>query len=446
VRFSRTVLAAVVGMLVFASNAAADHDTSAPIVSYTLTGTPGTNGWFRSNVTIAWQVTEPEGLTSTSGCEIAQLVTSEGTTTNTCEATSHGGTVSSTATLKIDRTAPTVSAGSPARGPDANGWYNHPVAFAFSGTDATSGIASCSSPTYGGGDGASVAVSATCADVAGNTSAAALATLKYDATAPAVTAAPDQAPAGAWYRRPLTVGFAGTDATSGIASCTAPVRYAGPDGDAAVVKGSCADAAGNAAEAALTFKYDATAPKLGKPRVEAGDKLVRITWPGSADIASVQLLRKPGLRGAKSSVVYTGKGTSFVDRAVRDGLRYRYELVVADAAGNRSGRVVTAGPRPPLYLPAAGQAVRAPPTLAWKAVAGARFYNVQLHRNGVKVLSAWPRKATLRLRATWSYAGKKQRLVPGRYRWYVWPAEGTLERPRFGRRLGSSFFVVRGAA
>ena len=50
---------------------------------------------------------------------------------------------------------------------------------------------------------------------------------------------------------------------------------------------------------------------------------------------------------------------------------------------------MTASPRGPLYRPAVGQRVRAAPlTLAWDAVPGARFYNVQLFRNGVKVLSS----------------------------------------------------------
>ena len=63
--------------------------------------------------------------------------------------------------------------------------------------------------------------------------------------------------------------------------------------------------------------------------------------------------------------------------------------------------------------------------------------------NGVKVLSAWPRAASLRIGATWRYAGRAQRLEPGLYRWYVWAARGTRERPTYGRALGSSTFVVK---
>ena len=57
--------------------------------------------------------------------------------------------------------------------------------------------------------------------------------MRYDATRPEATgAALDRAPDhGEWYTKPVTVTFAGSDSTSGIASCTS-VNYSGPDGDA----------------------------------------------------------------------------------------------------------------------------------------------------------------------------------------------------------------------
>src|SRR4029079_12052264 len=127
------------------------------------------------------------------------------------------------------------------------------LSVAFSGTDATSGVASCTNPSYGAGDGASVSVSGSCTDVAGNSSSASFG-FKYDATPPAVTATPDRKPdAKGWYRKPLTVTFAGTDATSGISGCTAPTRYAGPDLAKAAVVGACRDGAGNTAQAGQAF-------------------------------------------------------------------------------------------------------------------------------------------------------------------------------------------------
>ena len=81
--------------------------------------------------------------------------------------------------------------------------------------------------------------------------------------------------------------------------------------------------------------------------------------------------------------------------------------------------------------------------LAWEPQGGVSFYNLQLLRDGVKVLSIWPRGATLRIGTTWRYAGKLQRLEPGLYRWYVWAARGTRGAPPYGRALARATFVVK---
>lgn len=441
-RLRIAVVALVAGAIVFTSPATADHDTSAPVVSYTLSGTAGTNGWFKSNVTINWSATDPEGVTS-STCLIAQLVSTEGSATYSCTATSHGGTATGQVTLKIDKTPPQVSAAVPARAPDANGWHNHPVGISVSGADATSGIASCDQPTYAGPDSSSAAVAASCRDLAGNTASTSVA-LKYDGTAPTVTPAADRAPDGnGWYRKPLTVTFNGADATSGIQACTQPARYAGPDRAKAAIVGTCRDQAGNAAEAALAVNYDATAPKLASVEAKLAKGVARLGWKKPADAVLVRIDRMPGVNGAKKTRVYRGNGQAFVDRTVRKGVRYRYELIATDAAGNVAGAAVTAAALSALYAPLEGAVVRAPVRLAWEPVKRARYYNVQLHRNGVKVLSLWPAKPRLKLAKSWRYRGKNQTLLPGFYRWFVWPALGTRARPRFGPVLGSSTFRVK---
>ena len=71
-------------------------------------------------------------------------------------------------TIRVDRTAPSITGPGFGRPPDRNDWFNHPVAFQFTGQDATSGIESCTGGTYGGPDGAGVSISGSCRDVAGN--------------------------------------------------------------------------------------------------------------------------------------------------------------------------------------------------------------------------------------------------------------------------------------
>ena len=436
-------LAAVALILLVAPNANA---ATAP-VTFALAGSAGANGWFVGNVTVSWTI-ETQDLISTSGCD-ASTITVEGTTTKTCNWQYTWGTGHSDAVVRIDKTAPTGVVGALARAPDSNGWFNHPVAVSFSGQDSVSGVAACGSATYSGVDSASVAMSGTCRDIAGNVSPPVSVALKYDATAPAVTPAIDRPPdAKGWYRKPVTVSFAGTDLTSGIAGCTAPTRYAGPDLPQAAVVGSCSDAAGNSAQAGRTFQYDATAPALAKTQAKVDKAGAHIAWDRAGDVVAVELLRSPGVNGAKSTIVYKGNGAAFVDKTVKAGIRYRYEVSVADLAGNVTTKAVTAAPTgaktsTSLLAPVAGAVVKAPPMLRWKAVKGATFYNVQLYRNGRKLLSTWPGAAKLKLARTWTYGGKRYRFEPGAYTWYVWGARGTRAKPVYGKVLGSSTFTVK---
>jgi hypothetical protein len=400
-------------------------------------------GWFAGNVTISW-LYDSTGLTNTEGCNV-RTITTDGVSSHSCQVTYGSLVFGNTVSLKRDATPPQVTGAAFERGPDSNGWYNRPVAAAFTGTDATSGIAACDRPSYGGPDGSTQQLTGTCRDVAGNTSPPAAVGLKYDATAPAVSVAPDRPPDGnGWYRRPLTVTFAGSDPVSGVAACAEPARYAGPAREGVAVAGTCRDVAGNVApEQRFVLNYDATAPRLSRVRVRVVKGIARVEWQKPADAARIEIARVPGVNGAKRTKVYTGSGERFVDRTVRDGVRYRYELSALDAAGNASATAVTTGPQPALFQPAAGETVRAPVALAWKVAPGARYYNVQLHRNGVKVLSAWPRTPTFRVPRRWRYLGKSQTLRPGRYTWHVWPGLGPREQARYGKLLGSSSFVVK---
>ena len=123
-----------------------------------------------------------------------------------------------------------------------------------------------------------------------------------------------------------------------------------------------------------------------------------------------------------------------------------------DARGNASSATFavavvlkrTAKAVGPMIAPRAGARVTAPPMLRWRAVRKAGFYNVQLYRGGQKILSAWPSRPRLRLHRRWTYNGHAFRLRPARYTWLVWPAYGPPTRPRFGKALGVSSFVVAG--
>jgi hypothetical protein len=80
--------------------------------------------------------------------------------------------------------------------------------------------------------------------------------------------------------------------------------------------------------------------------------------------------------------------------------------------------------------------------LRWTQVRKASYYNVQLFR-GSKILSVWPRHASLKLARSWRFAGRRHRLAPGRYHWYVWPGYGPQSASRYGKAVGNAVFVIR---
>jgi hypothetical protein len=160
-----------------------------PMISYSIAGIDGTNGWYRGSaqgnfVAVNWTVT---GATN-APCPVVDQVPGPTTgTTRSCTASnSDGSTTVTTKVIKIDAEPPTGVAAGASRAPDANGWYNHPVVIGWHGSDATSGIAGCTSLTFPGPGLDAASLGGACADNAGNTATASY-SLPYDATPPAVS-------------------------------------------------------------------------------------------------------------------------------------------------------------------------------------------------------------------------------------------------------------------
>lgn len=180
------VSALAVTLVVAPGAGSAPNDPTPPVVTpLTTQGTLGTNGWYRTTVTIGWKVEDPESIIlETSGCGFSTVAIDTAGTPFTCTAISDGGTTTQSRTIRLDKTAPTVG-GAAQRQPDANGWYNKPLSVAFVGTDAISGVAACSTGQYAGPDNVAASVAGSCTDNAGNVGAASIA-FKYDATAPSI--------------------------------------------------------------------------------------------------------------------------------------------------------------------------------------------------------------------------------------------------------------------
>jgi hypothetical protein len=402
--------------------------------------------WHRDSVTVSWS----------HGCGPTTISQDTAGTPVSCQVSDAEGTVTSTVNVRKDGSPPGVRIGAQ-RSPDNNGWYNHPVQFEFSGDEGTSGISSCSpTATYSGPDSGTATVSGTCTDGAGNVGSASV-RIQYDGTAPAVDGKADRGPdANGWYNRAVTVTFTGSDPVSGVHICTAPVAYGGPDAQKASVTGKCQDKAANWSEPkAIELSYDATPPILKRVHAEISRRGISLKWIASKDALSFTIVRSPGLKQRKVSTVYSGKARTFLDGRLEANVKYRYTVTAFDQAGNGAARGLraqaietvsrpsrAARPTAALRGPAPGARLDTPPVLRWSPVAKATYYNVQLFRDGKKILTLWPTESTLRVPSSWSFGGTRVRLTPGVYRWYVWPGFGARSASRYGKLLGTRTFVV----
>jgi hypothetical protein len=403
--------------------------------------------WHHGAVTVSWN--HP-------GCPGTTISNDTSGTPVSCTASNAEGSTTTTVNVRKDGSPPGVRAAID-RGPDSNGWYNHAVSVQFEGDDGTSGVASCSSAaTYTGPDSGTASVSGTCTDNAGNTGSGSI-QFPYDATAPTVEGKADRAPdAKGWYNRAVTVNFLGTDPHSGIHVCTAPAVYSGPDAAKASLSGICQDKAANTSQpTAVELSYDATPPLLKRVKAEISRRGIALEWIASRDAVSFTVIRRPGLKKRKLSTMYTGKARRFLDGQLREGVKYRYTVTAYDQALNGAAKGLRAQaletvsrPSSPvratsaLRAPAAGARLASPPLLRWSAVPKASYYNVQMFRDGKKILTVWPSRPTLRVPSAWTFSGAPFRLTPGVYRWYVWPGFGPRSANRYGKLLGARSFVV----
>jgi hypothetical protein len=331
-----------------------------------------------------------------------------------------------------------------------NGWYVTNVLVNWTVSDPESGIASQTGcgPTSITSD--TPLRKVTCSATNGEGLPSTQGTnIRRDATPPSVVANADRAAdGGGFYTHSLTATWTGVDPTSGVASCSS-APYSGPDSNGISLSGTCKDKAGNVSAAVpFTFNYDATPPVLTSVTAIPDDAGARLAWQATGAARVMVMRSAPAARAAGSSVVYDGTGDAFTDRGLRNGRRYTYVVQALDAAGNAASSSVAVTPDPEastkhLLSPGSRSTVHRPPLLRWRKMPRASYYNVQLFRNGRKILSAWPTKSQYQLRSKWRYRGKRHRLVPGTYRWLLWAGYGKRSEHRYGKLLGRRTFVIR---
>ncbi|GGN09749.1 hypothetical protein GCM10009721_42070 [Terrabacter tumescens] len=244
-------------------------DKTAPTLSGAATTepNPGTDGWYKDDVTIRW--TAADALSGLDGVAPADsTIDGEGTglTAGTSVRDLAGNETSAkSAPVQIDRHAPSTTVSG------ISDWSNSAVTVKLTAGDNLSGVAAThfqldKDPV---GTGTSVRIDTEgvhtlqvwSVDVAGNVEAQQNVTVKIDKTAPGISH--KQAPAAnsrSWNNSDVTVTFTCTDSGSGIASCTAPVTKG--EGVAQKVEGKATDKAGNSATDQTTVNVDKSKPTL----------------------------------------------------------------------------------------------------------------------------------------------------------------------------------------
>lgn len=297
-------------------------DSTPPVIAATVTGTLGNNGWYTSDVTVTWTVTDAESAATSTGCGAQTVTADTAGVTFTCAASSTGGAATQSVTIKRDATKPTI-AGARTPAANSNGWNNTDVAVSFTCADAQSGMASCVGNTTLSTEGAGQLVTGTATDQAGNQAFADVSPINIDKTAPAVTVTAPANGATFTLNQSVSASYACADALSGSASCVGTVASGAALNTSSVGSKTftvtSTDAAGNTKTTTVSYQvaygFTFLAPTAGAT-VKAGEELdveFRVTNGAGGSV-----------RNAVATVSVNG-GPSLGQAKYDDG-KYEFEL------------------------------------------------------------------------------------------------------------------------
>jgi len=266
-------------------------DATDPVITTTMTGTSGSNGWYVSSVQAsasasdagsgvaslkyavdgaAWQAySEPVSLSD--GQHTVQFLAAD----------SAGNTTTTSVTAKVDTTAPQITSSGIVGTVGSNGWYVSSVQYSASASDATSGIASFmvsvdgTWSVYSGavalGNGTHT-IQFRATDHAGKVTTTVIQTFQIDTGLPLVNASVSgTSGSNGWYISNAQVSASASDTGSGISSLqyaldggvfqnyTASISLT--DGQH-TIQFQAIDSAGNLATTSISAKVDTAAPQV----------------------------------------------------------------------------------------------------------------------------------------------------------------------------------------
>jgi hypothetical protein len=281
-------------------------DKTAPTISHAFTPLAYKDGaWSNQDVTVTFSCAD-QGGSGLANCTSPVTRTAEtdmnGAAITGTATDGAGNSATDTATVRIDKTNPTITA-EPDREPNAAGWYDDDVTVAYTANDALSGVSG--TPTADVlGEGENQSASATVTDGAGNSASAGVTGINVDKTAPVLSGSY----ASGWHTGDVSVRWTCTDALSGPAGQPADTRVTGEGGNLSATA-SCTDKAGN-------------------PTTETVDG-IRIDRTAPATVASVPDANGAGWYGDAVTVVLdgsdNGSGIATTYYAVDDGAAKAYD-------------------------------------------------------------------------------------------------------------------------
>ncbi|WP_404391227.1 OmpL47-type beta-barrel domain-containing protein [Humibacillus xanthopallidus] len=230
-------------------------DKTAPSISHAFAPLTYTDGaWTNQDVTVTFTCAD-QGGSDVASCTAPVTMTAEGShNVSGVAADGAGSTASDTADVRIDKTAPSISATASGT-KNAAGWYRENVTVTYTTSDDLSGVSGSPNPEVLG-EGLNQSASAFVTDAAGNSASAGVSSINIDKTEPLLSA---DFTSG-WHTGDVTVTWTCTDALSHVATGPADDIVSG-EGDNLSSTASCTDVAGNTATETVTgIKIDRSAP------------------------------------------------------------------------------------------------------------------------------------------------------------------------------------------